>query len=137
MLLAEFEGLVWGFPFLLRFPLLLSLKSSRISSLPVSHSAVLVGRSPPRSHSSQLFKQPCTLLSNNYPSSQHFKHGGTRLLQSLIHYAKVRINPYSMGLFHVPLWASLVYLRVQILQVEDLSTLYEQSLEQDVISFVC
>jgi hypothetical protein len=33
-----------------------------------------------------------------------------------------------MGLFDVPFWTALVYLRVQILQVEDLPPMYQQSL---------
>lgn len=33
-----------------------------------------------------------------------------------------------MGLLHVPFWSTLVHLRVQVLQIEDVSALYQQGL---------
>jgi hypothetical protein len=39
-----------------------------------------------------------------------------------------------MGLLNVPLWTTLVYLRVQVLQVEDLPTLHQQSIKASILA---
>jgi len=68
----------------------------------------------------------CLANPHTAPSSTYTrKNGRPVLLPPLFQPPQIRINAHPMGLQHVPLWPALVYLRVQILQAEDLSALYE------------
>jgi hypothetical protein len=56
-------------------------------------------------------------------------NGSHQLLPSFFPDTQVRIDSHPVGLLYVPLWSTLVYLRMQVLQIEDLSPLYQQSLD--------
>ncbi len=67
-------------------------------------------------------------------SCQFAHHGRTRILSPLFQPPKIGIHAHPMGLLNVPFRTPLVHLRMQILQTEDLSTLHQQSLNQDPAS---
>ena len=65
------------------------------------------------------------------PLLAHYGH--SRILPSLFQPAEVRVDTDPMGLFNVSLRAPLVHIRMQVLQIEDLSPMYEQSLNPSVV----
>ena len=93
-----------------------------------------------KSHTPLLIKRPLLTTTSDlnpptkpFPSlptnpSRNHHNGYPILLPPQLQHAQVRVHAHPMGLLNVPLRPSLVHLRMQILQAEDMPSMHLQSL---------